>query len=337
MGYFMLDKVEVLKDNGERLMYDEISMFEVAINGTTKKYAVLTNNELDPNGLTKLSVAEITGDRLAKITDDTEWSIIKNVLRSIISNSSYDFNYINIDGKFTMAGDVFRIIAVQEAAKTQLISDFAAKKPSQVTTLEKNNTPTSNQTPTQEPAIDPSIYPTSTPNNNLGSEIIPGIMEANNDLVNVTPPDVGPLEEINVSDNGANNIVNDIPNGDAPAIDIPGFSSPAPNPVVDNPAVAPVVPTPVEPTPVGTESNPPISGPIPEVKPIADQPVATNVTANNDNARTILTDKILAAVDEYVKSTSNSTSGNNEEVEDLKKQLKEMEDKLKNIMSLIGS
>ena len=321
----MLDKVEVLKNNGEKVMYDEISMFEVSINGTPKKYAVLTSNELDPNGLTKLLVAEISGNRLTRITDDTEWSVIKNVLRSIISSSSYDFNYINIEGKFEMAGDIFRVIAVQEAAKTQLISDFAAKKPSQATIDSQQQNKQNEANTVQEPAIDPSIYPTSTPNAALGSEIIPGIMEANSDLVNVTPPDAGQLEEINVSEssNNSNNIVNDIPNGDTPAIDISGFSDVS-TPTIENSS---------EPTTVQHEV--PANNVITPENTVINQNIST--TESNNDAKNILVNRILEAVDEYIKNTSTPSTNNSEEVENLKKQLKEMETKLQNIMSLIGS
>ena len=224
-----------------------------------------------------------------------------------------------------MAGDIFRVIAVQEAAKTQLISDFAAKKPSQATIDSQQQNKQNEANTVQEPAIDPSIYPTSTPNAALGSEIIPGIMEANSDLVNVTPPDVGQLEEINVneSSNNSNNIVNDIPNGDTPAIDIPGFSDVS-TPTIENSS---------EPTTVQHEV--PANNVITPENTVINQNIST--TESNNDAKNILVNRILEAVDEYIKNTSTPATNNSEEVENLKKQLKEMETKLQNIMSLIGS
>ena len=224
-----------------------------------------------------------------------------------------------------MAGDIFRVIAVQEAAKTQLISDFAAKKPSQATIDSQQQNKQNEANIVQEPAIDPSIYPTSTPNAALGSEIIPGIMEANSDLVNVTPPDAGQLEEINVSEssNNSNNIVNDIPNGDTPAIDISGFSDVS-TPTIENSS---------EPTTVQPEV--PANNVITPENTVINQNIST--TESNNDAKNILVNRILEAVDEYIKNTSTPSTNNSEEVENLKKQLKEMETKLQNIMSLIGS
>ena len=332
----MLDKVEVLKDNGEKIIYDEISMFEVSVNSNNKKYVVLTSNELDPNGLIKLLVAEIVENRLIKIVDDFEWATIKNVMRSVISNSSYDFNYINVDSKFESAGDVFRVIAVQESAKTQLVSDYAAKKPEKESIKEEPKPVLEN--------VDPSIYPTSDSNINGGSEIIPGIIETNNDLNDVVPVENGSLEEIEIP---SDNIVNDIPNSDVPVIDIPGVTMPDNN--EDNEATG------------SNASNFENQNPVPFDIPTADNVISskTGETAenvsnpvdvpsaessvetpvmNNDIAavKKELIDTIVKAVDTYVSKIGISSGNDSAEVERLKQELKTMEDKLNNIMSLIN-
>ncbi len=332
----MLDKVEVLKDNGEKIIYDEISMFEVSVNSNNKKYVVLTSNELDPNGLIKLLVAEIVENRLIKIVDDSEWATIKNVMRSVISNSSYDFNYINVDSKFESAGDVFRVIAVQESAKTQLVSDYASKKPEKESIKEGIKPVLEN--------VDPSIYPTSDSNNSGGSEIIPGIIETNSNLNDVVPVENDSLEEIKIP---TDNIVNDIPNSDVPVIDIPGVTmsensqvnvSSEPNVSnLENQNLAPFdIPTVDNVVSSKTgETTETISNSFdgPSVESSLETPVM-----NNDIAavKKELIDTIVKAVDTYVSKIGISSGNDSAEVERLKQELKTMEDKLNNIMSLIN-
>lgn len=166
----MIEKIEILKDNNDKLMLDAISAFGLEFNGVVHNFCISTNNELDQNGLVKLLVSEITNGSLAKITDEALWGEVKNVMRAIISSSSYNYSYIKMPTSINASGDFFRVIAVQEAAKTQLISDYVAKRP-----VDMVNEPVKNVSLVDNPAI----YPTDKEPVNGANELTPGISYTN--------------------------------------------------------------------------------------------------------------------------------------------------------------
>lgn len=162
----VIEKIEILKENNDKLVVDAVSAFSLEFNNVTHNFCIATSNELDQNGLVKLMVSEISNDSLVKISDEALWGEVKNVMRAIISSSSYNYSYIVMPKNIKATNDFARIIAVQEAAKTQLISDYMAKKPTENVT-----------TPVSDSLIDnPAIYPTEAPEINTGSEITPGIV-----------------------------------------------------------------------------------------------------------------------------------------------------------------
>ena len=125
----VIEKIEILKDNNDKLIVDAISAFSIEFNNLVHNFCIATSNELDQNGLVKLLVSEITDNGLIKISDEGLWGEVKNVMRAIISGSSYNYTYTKMPKSIKATNDFSRIIAVQEAAKTQLISDYTAKKP----------------------------------------------------------------------------------------------------------------------------------------------------------------------------------------------------------------
>ena len=162
----VIEKLEILKENNDKLVVDYVSAFSLVFNEITHNFAIVTSNELDQNGLVKLMVSEVSNDTLVKISDEALWGEVKNVMRDIISSSSYNYTYITIPKSIKAKTDFARVIAVQEAAKTQLISDYMAK------------TPTENvAAPVSDSLIDnPAIYPTENAEISTGSEITPGIV-----------------------------------------------------------------------------------------------------------------------------------------------------------------
>lgn len=177
----MLDKLEIVKENNEKLSVDIVSMFQTNIDGIDKKFCLITANEIDQNGLVKIHVAEILDDKLVKIDKDNEWVVVKNVMRTIISGSSSsgdkEFTYINIPGPFNANNDFSRIVAVKDEAKNQLINDYRNNRP-EVREKEVNEEqPIENE-------ITANIYPTDNAEAPIGAEVIPGIIE------NVPIPDV---------------------------------------------------------------------------------------------------------------------------------------------------
>ena len=162
----VIEKIEILKDNNDKLIVDAISAFSIEFNNLVHNFCIATSNELDQNGLVKLLVSEITDNGLIKISDETLWGEVKNVMRAIISSSSYNYTYITIPKSIKAKTDFARVIAVQEAAKTQLISDYMAKKPTENVAA-----------PVSDSLIDnPAIYPTENAEISTGSEITPGIV-----------------------------------------------------------------------------------------------------------------------------------------------------------------
>lgn len=161
----VIEKIEILKENNDKLVVDAISAFSIEFNNILHNFCIATANELDQNGLVKLLVSEITERGLIKIGDEALWGEVKNVMRAIISGSSYTYTYIKMPNSVKASNDFARVIAVQEAAKTQLISDYVAKKPVDNVVA-----------PVSDSLIDnPAIYPTETSDSSIGHEVTPGI------------------------------------------------------------------------------------------------------------------------------------------------------------------
>lgn len=161
----MIEKIEILKDNNDKLIVDAISAFSIEFNNVGHNFCIATSNELDQNGLVKLLVSEIADSGLIKISDEGLWGEVKNVMRAIISGSTYNYTYIKMPKSIKATNDFSRVIAVQEAAKTQLISDYVAKKPVDNIVA-----------PVSDSLIDnPAIYPTASENASIGEEVTPGI------------------------------------------------------------------------------------------------------------------------------------------------------------------
>ena len=184
----MLEKIIIIK-NGERSQIDLIDEFQ--ING--KDYALMTLNEIDQNGLIKILASEVSGNSLIKIENEDDWTVVKNVMRSIISASGGDFVYTStVSGKeFQVADEYARVIAVQDSAKEALIKDYQVNKPQVGGVVE--NAPVVNEVGVESQAQD--IYPTESVVAPIGSEVIPGIAETpvvpQND---VAPVDQAPVE-----------------------------------------------------------------------------------------------------------------------------------------------
>lgn len=161
----VIEKIEILKDNNDKLIVDAISAFSIEFNNVGHNFCIATSNELDQNGLVKLLVSEIADSGLIKISDEGLWGEVKNVMRAIISGSTYNYTYIKMPKSIKATNDFSRVIAVQEAAKTQLISDYVVKKPVDNIVA-----------PVSDSLIDnPAIYPTASENASIGEEVTPGI------------------------------------------------------------------------------------------------------------------------------------------------------------------
>ena len=314
----MLEKLEITKENGEVLSVDIISAFKISNDNGWKIYCLTTANELDQNGLVKILASEVMGDRLVKITDDKEWMNVKNVMRSIISSSPDSYTYVNVAKNFNATVDFARVIAVQDSAKMQLINDYNAKKPVE----EEHVAPAA---PVVDESVAPAIYPKENPSVAIGSEIVPGISIDNSSVssVNDIPinnqgialnatadsPVVPTLDVAAPTDDGVSHQITDEPAFSfSTTVDVPTF--------LDAGSAQPAVEAP---SPVVSE-------------------VSADVNIDNDNAKQILVDKIMAAVNEYIASMSKSvdTKDKDEKIASLEQELTEKNKKLDEILSLLG-
>ena len=314
----MLEKLEITKENGEVLSVDIISAFKISNDNGWKIYCLTTANELDQNGLVKILASEVMGDRLVKITDDKEWMNVKNVMRSIISSSPDSYTYVNVAKNFNATVDFARVIAVQDSAKMQLIDDYNAKKPVE----EEHVAPAA---PVVDESVAPAIYPKENPRVAIGSEIVPGISIDNSSVSSVN--DI-PINNQGIALNAA---------ADSPVVPTPDVAAPTDDGVshqiTDEPAFSFSTTVDVPTFLDASGAHPAVDDPSPVVS-----EVSADVNIDNDNAKQILVDKIMAAVNEYIASMPKSvdTKDKDEKIASLEQELTEKNKKLDEILSLLG-
>ena len=314
----MLEKLEITKENGEVLSVDIISAFKISNDNGWKIYCLTTANELDQNGLVKILASEVMGDRLVKITDDKEWMNVKNVMRSIISSSPDSYTYVNVAKNFNATVDFARVIAVQDSAKMQLIDDYNAKKPVE----EEHVAPAA---PVVDESVAPAIYPKENPSVAIGSEIVPGISIDNSSVSSVN--DI-PINNLDIALNAvADSPV--VPTSDVAAPTDDGVS----HQITDEPAFSFSTTVDVPTFLDASGAHPAVEAPSPVVS-----EVSADVNIDNDNAKQILVDKIMAAVNEYIASMPMSvdTKDKDEKIASLEQELTEKNKKLDEILSLLG-
>ena len=314
----MLEKLEITKENGEVLSVDIISAFKISNDNGWKIYCLTTANELDQNGLVKILASEVMGDRLVKITDDKEWMNVKNVMRSIISSSPDSYTYVNVAKHFNATVDFARVIAVQDSAKMQLIDDYNAKKPVE----EEHVAPAA---PVVDESVAPAIYPKENPSVAIGSEIVPGISIDNSSVSSVN--DI-PINNQGIALNAA---------ADSPVVPTSDVAAPTDDGVshqiTDEPAFSFSTTVDVPTFLDASGAHPAVEDPSPVVS-----EVSADVNIDNDNAKQVLVDKIMAAVNEYIASMPKSvdTKEKDEKIASLEQELTEKNKKLDEILSLLG-
>ena len=201
----MLEKVELIKTNGDAINVDLISEFDAKVDGNPKRFVLLTANEIDQNGLIKIFASSIVNGKLVRIESDDEWTLVKNIMRSIISSSNGDFTYTNTSDNMSYEVDdnFARIIAVQDSAKQALVNDYNEKKPKdpelETTKVETNMNPNA------------AIYPNQSETVPIGSEVVPGVAEMHQEDNSVANEVANTAEEVQpvVNNNQASNSARD--------------------------------------------------------------------------------------------------------------------------------
>jgi len=167
----MQEKVELLIDGNDTISQELLSEFEINDGGNVKRFILLTNNDIDQNGLIKILASEIDGGQIKRIDSDDDWTKVKNVMRSIIAASPEPITYINtaVNKSFNATQNHARIIAVQDTAKQAIAKDYFDKRPDVEEAPEVAPAPV-----VDEKA---NIYPTDNTVAPIGSEIANGISE----------------------------------------------------------------------------------------------------------------------------------------------------------------
>ena len=311
----MPDKISILKESGETLSSNVVSVFMIP--DTEKKYIITTENAVDPHGLTVLHVSEIVDGALQKIATDDEWSSIKTIMRAIISGNVGSYQYLPTIESINASGQYSRDISVSASASKQMIDNYAAGEKSNISvTPETAPAPEAVQAPAPDaaapaaPATQPSIFPTGNAEVANDDELIPGISEVgaapanpasvpvDNTAVPVAQPVVQPQPAVAETPQVVPAAVPPVTPVEAapstpevvPPVAVPAPENVSPAVAVDNAVVQPVVvnPEPVVaiPTPVVAEAAPVnnLSNEVQVVPGIPEQPVVSNVstmTASN--------------------------------------------------------
>lgn len=167
----MQEKVELLIDGNDTISQELLSEFEINDGGNVKRFILLTNNDIDQNGLIKILASEIDGGQIKRIDSDDDWTKVKNVMRSIIAASPEPITYINtaVNKSFNATKDHARIIAVQDTAKQAIAKDYFDKRPDVEEAPEVAPAPVVDE--------NANIYPTDNTVAPIGSEIANGISE----------------------------------------------------------------------------------------------------------------------------------------------------------------
>ena len=167
----MQEKVELLIDGNDTITQELLSEFEINDGGNVKRFILLTNNDIDQNGLIKILASEIDGGQIKRIDSDDDWTKVKNVMRSIIAASPEPITYINtaVNKSFNATQDHARIIAVQDTAKQAIAKDYFDKRPDVEKAPEVAPAPVVDE--------NANIYPTDNTVAPIGSEIANGISE----------------------------------------------------------------------------------------------------------------------------------------------------------------
>ena len=183
----MQEKVELLIDGQDTLSQELLSEFEINDGGNVKRFILLTNNDIDQNGLIKILASEIDGGTIKRIDSEEDWAKVKNVMRSIIAASPEPITYINtaVNKSFNTTQDHARIIAVQDSAKQAIAKDYFDKRPD--VEVQEEVAPA--------PVVDENanIYPTENTVAPIGSEIASGISETPDSTPDVT--EAAPVED----------------------------------------------------------------------------------------------------------------------------------------------
>ena len=98
----MREKISVTKSSGEIIEADLVNAFIKKDNNL--KYLMYTLNEVDSSNLIKLYVSKVSGEAepftLDTISDETEWTSIKGIMKELVEGNTNNVQYIETGKSF---------------------------------------------------------------------------------------------------------------------------------------------------------------------------------------------------------------------------------------------
>ena len=190
----MPEKIAILKDSGETLNSNVVSIF--VIPDSQKKYIITTENAVDPHGLTVLHVSEVNDTNLTKVATDEEWNSIKTIMRAIISGNAGSYQYAPLMSEAKTEGQYSRDISVSSSAAKQMVDNYAAGRALIETPAEE--APAEAAAPAEAEALEPvpqgsTIFPDNG-EDNKDAEVSPGIEEVEAPADTPAPVEAAPAE-----------------------------------------------------------------------------------------------------------------------------------------------
>lgn len=263
----MPEKVSILKESGETLVSNIVSVFMIPETG--KRYIITTENAVDPHGLTVLHVSEIVDGTLQRVATDDEWSSIKTIMRAIISGNVGSYQYLPAIENIKSNGQYSRDISVSASASKQMIDNYSAADKSN-SFANQQSTVIGNSPVGSESNVN--IQPV----NVMGQGLQPNNMQPNvpiNNQMNISQQSMNqsmaagqPLQQVPIQPSSIFPDANPSVNSDEEVIpgiaELPGGVSNTTT-TVNSPIVQPVVP----PINVNQGSNVSVTSPIASVSP----------------------------------------------------------------------
>lgn len=330
-----MSKIKINLDSGVSLEKPLINAFKSGDNN----YLILDNEMNGSMGLPIILVCKLVGNKVTKISDQNEWTQVKESLKQIIAGNKLD--YISV-GESINADDIYYTQLTLPVPSFDALKN--AYQPVEVASTQTMETPTKEVTtqPLENSVMPDVVVPTSEPKMQQAEPVMPSVTPVSEPVVdqhvgnavmptepvmpNVTPEVVAPMDlNMNQIVNPTpvvNTSVNEIPVSpqipvmpETPAIE-PVMSTVS-EPVISEPAspvsvgsslqaempVMPEVGTTIEPTPA-VVNQAPVVEPVQPVTPVESAQVVTDTPVVEQSS--ILNEEMIKAQkDAFLEACSN--------------------------------
>ncbi len=172
-----MTKINITKPTGTSESLSLLSAFKVEEN----TYLVFDSEKISSTGLPIIYLSKLT-TKLENITEETEWTSVKNYLKGIISGTN--FLYIKPEENYPGDEVFYRALTLPASSFDLIKSRYEVKEsaPSNIPTITTESASVEPNQPAPDNVVMPSVPPVNTPNNEINvappvepapSEIIP--------------------------------------------------------------------------------------------------------------------------------------------------------------------